>query len=369
MESMDPVTPYSMPYQTQSPHILPLHVSASIYLPAANTMPLLSSSSSSVEDMECVEAVLKTSLRKKMAPKSNPQPVSARFSAINTQYVEEDFVNGFFDFSNDDGFDEEAESKDINANNSVAPKQDEQMGENELEPIINFEDLGPVPGELVLPAHDVENLEWLSHFVEDSFNENSSTFTAVTSPVKEKGKVAESKPPALNAHFIAPVLAKARRSKRSRAGVRVWSVGSPASSDSFSSSSSGSSTPSSPWLFRSNAGSSNQEPKRQRKKSETGSNGAGSGPGPFFVRRCCHCGVLKTPQWRTGPLGAKSLCNACGVRYKSGRLLPEYRPASSPTFSSDKHSNHHRKVLEMRRKKGLADQLEPGYDSIPVRMY
>lgn len=220
-----------------------------------------------------------------------------------------------------------------------------------------------------LQAHDVENLEWLSHFVEDSFNENSSTFTAVTSPVKEKGKVAESKPPALNAHFIAPVLTKARRSKRSRAGVRVWSVGSPASSDSFSSSSSGSSAPSSPWLFHSNAGSSNQEPKKQRKKSETGSNGAGSGPGPFFVRRCCHCGVLKTPQWRTGPLGAKSLCNACGVRYKSGRLLPEYRPASSPTFSSDKHSNHHRKVLEMRRKKGLADQLEPGYDSIPVRMY
>ncbi|KAF7017572.1 hypothetical protein CFC21_030990, partial [Triticum aestivum] len=68
-------------------------------------------------------------------------------------------------------------------------------------------------------------------------------------------------------------------------------------------------------------------------------------------RRCSHCGVQKTPQWRAGPEGAKTLCNACGVRYKSGRLLPEYRPACSPTYVSSVHSNSHRKVLEMRRKK------------------
>ncbi|CAN1278782.1 GATA transcription factor 9 [Linum perenne] len=50
-------------------------------------------------------------------------------------------------------------------------------------------------------------------------------------------------------------------------------------------------------------------------------------------------------------MGPKTLCNACGVRYKSGRLVPEYRPANSPTFSMEKHSNSHRKVLEMRKKK------------------
>lgn len=65
-------------------------------------------------------------------------------------------------------------------------------------------------------------------------------------------------------------------------------------------------------------------------------------------RRCSHCQVQKTPQWRAGPLGPKTLCNACGVRYKSGRLLPEYRPAASPTFISEIHSNSHKKVLEMR---------------------
>ncbi|KAJ3687376.1 hypothetical protein LUZ61_016540 [Rhynchospora tenuis] len=65
-------------------------------------------------------------------------------------------------------------------------------------------------------------------------------------------------------------------------------------------------------------------------------------------RRCTHCLSNKTPQWREGPMGPKTLCNACGVRFKSGRLLPEYRPAKSPTFVSWMHSNSHKKVLEMR---------------------
>ncbi|KAE9592383.1 putative transcription factor C2C2-GATA family [Lupinus albus] len=70
-------------------------------------------------------------------------------------------------------------------------------------------------------------------------------------------------------------------------------------------------------------------------------------------RKCQHCGAEKTPQWRAGPLGPKTLCNACGVRYKSGRLVPEYRPASSPSFRSDLHSNSHRKVMEMRKQKQI----------------
>jgi hypothetical protein len=71
------------------------------------------------------------------------------------------------------------------------------------------------------------------------------------------------------------------------------------------------------------------------------------------VRRCTHCASEKTPQWRTGPLGPKTLCNACGVRFKSGRLVPEYRPAASPTFLLTQHSNSHRKVMELRRQKEL----------------
>ncbi|KAM0859615.1 hypothetical protein ACQ4PT_047074 [Festuca glaucescens] len=67
-------------------------------------------------------------------------------------------------------------------------------------------------------------------------------------------------------------------------------------------------------------------------------------------RRCTHCGSEETPQWRLGPDGPRTLCNACGVRFKTGRLLPEYRPANSPTFSPLLHSNSHRRVLEMRQR-------------------
>ncbi|XP_047318934.1 GATA transcription factor 4-like [Impatiens glandulifera] len=73
-------------------------------------------------------------------------------------------------------------------------------------------------------------------------------------------------------------------------------------------------------------------------------------------RRCTHCSSEKTPQWRSGPLGPKTLCNACGVRYKSGRLVPEYRPAASPTFVLTQHSNSHRKVMELRRQKEIVRQ-------------
>ncbi|MED6173878.1 hypothetical protein PIB30_063844 [Stylosanthes scabra] len=74
---------------------------------------------------------------------------------------------------------------------------------------------------------------------------------------------------------------------------------------------------------------------------------------PTIGRKCQHCGSEKTPQWRAGPLGPKTLCNACGVRFKSGRLVPEYRPASSPTFRSELHSNSHRKIIEMRKQKQM----------------
>ncbi|CAL4933741.1 unnamed protein product [Urochloa decumbens] len=71
-------------------------------------------------------------------------------------------------------------------------------------------------------------------------------------------------------------------------------------------------------------------------------------------KRCRHCGTEKSPQWRAGPEGGGTLCNACGLRFRSGRLVPEYRPVSSPTFSPRLHSNCHRRVVEMRRQRYVA---------------
>ncbi|KAH6810390.1 hypothetical protein C2S51_024152 [Perilla frutescens var. frutescens] len=96
---------------------------------------------------------------------------------------------------------------------------------------------------------------------------------------------------------------------------------------------------------------------------------------PRPTKKCTHCEITKTPQWREGPLGPKTLCNACGVRYRSGRLYPEYRPAASPTFVPSLHSNSHKKVIEMRNKgKHQVNKIEqpsmsPQLEFIPVSSY
>lgn len=42
---------------------------------------------------------------------------------------------------------------------------------------------------------------------------------------------------------------------------------------------------------------------------------------PHTRLKCVHCHSTETPLWRAGPDGPKTLCNACGVRYKKGKLL------------------------------------------------
>lgn len=42
---------------------------------------------------------------------------------------------------------------------------------------------------------------------------------------------------------------------------------------------------------------------------------------PSLKLRCVHCLSTETPLWRAGPDGPKTLCNACGVRYKKGKLV------------------------------------------------
>ncbi|CAI7877113.1 unnamed protein product [Closterium sp. NIES-54] len=63
-----------------------------------------------------------------------------------------------------------------------------------------------------------------------------------------------------------------------------------------------------------------------------------------IAKTCAHCGTSKTPLWRNGPPGPKSLCNACGIRFnkiRSGKrkaspqeaaMLREY-DSTDPAFS------------------------------------
>ncbi|XP_059274647.1 GATA transcription factor 18-like [Lycium ferocissimum] len=55
--------------------------------------------------------------------------------------------------------------------------------------------------------------------------------------------------------------------------------------------------------------------KSGRSSSNNGSANSG-GTDTFVARRCANCDTTSTPLWRNGPRGPKSLCNACGIRFK-----------------------------------------------------
>ncbi|XP_021294426.1 GATA transcription factor 9-like [Herrania umbratica] len=251
------------------------------------------------------------------------------------QKLAENFtVDDLLDFSNEDAvisdgfFDNVAgnstDSSTVTCNSSASG------GDNHFSSA-NFPHSSQFSGELCVPYDDLAELEWLSNFVEDSFStdqnlqSNLQIFATSKSPTPESSS-SSTRIDSLTRSPTNPIfqndtpLPGKARSKRSRAAPCDWST----------------------RLLHLTPKSTGQ-----KKRDNPNANSESSG------RKCLHCAAEKTPQWRTGPMGPKTLCNACGVRYKSGRLVPEYRPASSPTFVSTKHSNSHRKVVELRRQKDL----------------
>ncbi|KAK9059805.1 hypothetical protein SSX86_020509 [Deinandra increscens subsp. villosa] len=263
--------------------------------------------------------------------------------------------------------------------------------------------------ELAVPYEDIVQLEWLSNFVEDSFSGGGMTINKETIPVQKDTQkdtvvadhqfqiaspvsVLESSSSSSSSTSyssgsgkmipLSPIqrgLQRARTKRprpatfNPRAMIELLSPlvlipvsGSPESEKNFTSRCG-------PNLV---SGELDQKKKKKMKKPKVqvenenrneNQNQNQSGQG---VRKCLHCEITKTPQWRGGPMGPKTLCNACGVRYKSGRLYPEYRPAASPTFVPTIHSNSHKKVVEMRTKFGPNDNMatlrgEPEPELIP----
>ncbi|KAL8166355.1 hypothetical protein V2J09_007854 [Rumex salicifolius] len=61
-------------------------------------------------------------------------------------------------------------------------------------------------------------------------------------------------------------------------------------------------------------------------------------------KSCADCNATRTPLWRTGPAGPRSLCNACGIRYRKRKASEERgaqqlrgdekQSSTSPTSSS-----------------------------------
>ncbi|XP_071725027.1 GATA transcription factor 4-like [Rutidosis leptorrhynchoides] len=254
-------------------------------------------------------------------------------------------VDDLLDFSNDDAmmsdgfFDNvtgnSADSSTVTGNSSIS---DQFSNYNYPLSCRSFAD-SQLTGEFCVPYDDMAELEWLSNFVEDSFSNDQNLQTnyqilSGSKPPTPESSSSSTRPEPANPHHPifspdTPLPGKAR-SKRSRAAPCDWST-------------------------RLLHVSPNPNPELSNKQDNLNPNSESTG------RKCLHCASEKTPQWRTGPMGPKTLCNACGVRYKSGRLVPEYRPAASPTFISAKHSNSHRKVVELRRQKEMQRARQPPF--------
>ncbi|KAF5184035.1 Gata transcription factor [Thalictrum thalictroides] len=293
------------------------------------------------------------------------------YSAGNTQFTpekqqktDENFVEELFDFSNEDVIGDAATFDSINGNSTDSstvtvvdscnssfsgcdPHFSADFGYQQQH---NFPD-SQLSGDLCVPCDDIAELEWLSNIVEESFSSEDLAKLQLISGMKteiiSETRESQTETNRNNNHPIfqseVSVPGKAR-SKRSRVAPCNWSsrllVISPTTTITTTTTTTAASSSESD--ISSNSGKKTTKVYKKKENSEHGDG-----------RRCLHCATDKTPQWRTGPLGPKTLCNACGVRYKSGRLVPEYRPASSPTFVLAKHSNSHRKVMELRRQKEM----------------
>ncbi|CAA0825314.1 GATA transcription factor 9 [Striga hermonthica] len=224
---------------------------------------------------------------------------------------------------------------------------------------------GDLPSDLLteisVPYEDTAQLEWLSTFVEDSYSCGGLTIGKDGPPCVENDGGPNHK------HFqtLSPI-SVLESTTSSTSSCSVEKTEPPLSSNPHRGPQKARSKRPRPVTFTTRPtiqlvelGLGPTQPKQKQKKIRP----ANGDEGP--IRKCMHCEITKTPQWRSGPMGPKTLCNACGVRHKSGRLFPEYRPAASPTFMPALHSNSHKKVLEMRGKGGPEPTKKPSIVQSP----
>jgi hypothetical protein len=73
--------------------------------------------------------------------------------------------------------------------------------------------------------------------------------------------------------------------------------------------------------YKDKASDDDQERKHNKlnvntKKSNTFQKKRGRKLLPIPVEGCLHCSAKTTPEWRSGPSGKRTLCNACGLNYR-----------------------------------------------------
>ncbi|KAL8217787.1 hypothetical protein R6Q57_021160 [Mikania cordata] len=67
--------------------------------------------------------------------------------------------------------------------------------------------------------------------------------------------------------------------------------------------------------------------------------------GPVLARRCANCDTTSTPLWRNGPRGPKSLCNACGIRFKKEERRANAAASVAPCGGDTTETHHYQPTM------------------------
>ncbi|CAK8564052.1 unnamed protein product [Lathyrus sativus] len=76
------------------------------------------------------------------------------------------------------------------------------------------------------------------------------------------------------------------------------------------------------------------------------------------IRVCSDCNTTKTPLWRSGPRGPKSLCNACGIRQRKARRAMALAAASENGTTIADHETSSAKRKKLQKKKENKSKIE-----------
>ena len=93
-----------------------------------------------------------------------------------------------------------------------------------------------------------------------------------------------------------------------------------------------------------------QESHAKPKRSESSMSKTSSSTGGF--RQCLNCFCTSTPMWRRGPDGTASLCNACGVRFKAGKLQMD----NELVEDNLRKINQHRSLIQQQQQQNQSSQ-------------
>ncbi|KAI3669593.1 hypothetical protein L6452_40863 [Arctium lappa] len=91
-------------------------------------------------------------------------------------------------------------------------------------------------------------------------------------------------------------------------------------------------------ILQNSAASSSQKPNR-------GGGNGGAAADPLLARRCANCDTTSTPLWRNGPRGPKSLCNACGIRFKKEERRANAAATVTAGGGETAETHHHQQLM------------------------